>query len=184
MVRVMGNSPERVEVLDLHDVIYYKQLKEFTDQEFENSKDLKKEIGKGRVIKLEQKEVSQGSGEISAHQWIEPPKSLNINDLKNALREVLPELKGGGVSESSIKSSIRDLAPLIVDMVRQEVKNIGFIKQEVRSETVARKKYLEPVYVPTISDAGLKSNITAKKQEVSNDSMSDALKALKDFKNK
>lgn len=184
MVRVMGNSPERVELHDLNDVIYYKQLKEFSDQSYENSRDLKKEIEKGRLIILEKKEVSQGSGEISPHQWIEPPKSLNKNDLKDVLREVLPELKRDGISEDVLKRSIRDLAPLIVDMVRQEVKKIGVIKQEEKSETVTRKEFKGPTYVPTITDTGLKSNITAKKREVSGDSMSDALKALKNFKNR
>lgn len=182
MVRVMGNSPERVELEDLHDVVYYKQLKEFSTQQLEISKDLKRELQKGRLIVIEQKEVSQGSGEVSPHQWVEPPKSLNLNDLKMALREVLPEFKGdNGVSENTLKGAIRDLAPLIVDMVRQEVTKIGVVKEDTESKTVD-SKFEDLIYVPTILDSGLKSNITAKKREVSGDSMSDALKALKSFK--
>lgn len=42
MVRILGNSPERVRIKDLNDVIYYKQQKDYSDQEFEGSKDLQK----------------------------------------------------------------------------------------------------------------------------------------------
>ena len=34
MVRVIGNSPELVEIKDLDDVVYYRQVKDFTDQEY------------------------------------------------------------------------------------------------------------------------------------------------------
>jgi hypothetical protein len=190
MKRVIGNSPERVELADLQDVIYYRQLKEFSDQQFENSKDLRRALSKGHVIVVEQTKVSQGSGEIEGHLLIEPPKSVSINDLKIALREILPEIKENknnsqGISEISLKNAIREIAPLIVDMVRQEVSKIGIskVEDEKRSEVKSRG-FQEPTYVPDISDFGLKSNIRVKGQETSSDTMTDALKALKQLKGK
>ena len=50
MVRIMGNSTERVMIEDLGDVIYYKQIKEYTDQEFELSKALQREWKKTRSV--------------------------------------------------------------------------------------------------------------------------------------
>jgi hypothetical protein len=61
MVWVFGNSHERVPLKDLNDVIYFRQKKQFTDQEFESSKDLQKEIQKGRIIKLEHLPEIKGS---------------------------------------------------------------------------------------------------------------------------
>ena len=61
MVRILGNSPERVEVKDLNDIIYYRQLKEYIDQEYEKSKDLKREIQKGRLAEIEKLPAHRGS---------------------------------------------------------------------------------------------------------------------------
>jgi len=44
MVSLIGNSPERVAISDPKDVIYYRQVKEYTDQEFDSSRDLKREV--------------------------------------------------------------------------------------------------------------------------------------------
>ena len=184
MIRVLGNSPERVELKDLYDVVYYKQLKEFSDQQHENSKDLKKALGKGRLIIIDRNELSQGSGEIDSHQWMEKSNSLSLNDLKLALREVLPEFKGDGISESSLKNAVKEVIPLIVSVVKQEISKISVVKEEVKPKTVTNEKFLDPTYTPSISDAGLKSNVKAKEKEVSGETMSDALKALKNMHNK
>lgn len=188
MRRFIGNSPERVELTDLNDVIYYKQLKEYSDQQYENSKDLRRELSKGRIIMIEQSNVSQGSGEIEGHILVETPKSVSINDLKIALREVLPEIRRGNdnnnASEVSLKDAVRDIAPLIVDMVRQEVSKINVTKVEGVTLEKKSKGYQEPTYVPNISDIGLKSNIRIKSQETAGDTMTDALKALKALKKK
>jgi len=186
MVRILGNSPERVELKDLNDIVYYRQLKEYTDQQYESSKDLKREIQKGSVIKIDKKEVSQwGSAEIRSHQLIESSKSLNVAELKTALREMLPEFKGEGVSESALKGAIREIAPMIVEMVRQEVSKISVNRvEEAKSKTID-KGFTEPIYVSDISDiSDLKSNVKIEQQERSGETMVNALKALKRFKNK
>lgn len=184
MVRILGNSPERVELIDLKDVVYYRQIKEFTDQEYENSQDLKKEVQRGHLIKIDKNELSRGSGEISVHQIIESNNSLSLGDLKAALREVLPEMKGNnGASEDAVKNAVREIAPLIVDMVRQEISKISVVKEEVKPKTII-SDFMAPTYTPSISDTGLKSNITVKEKEVSGDTVADNLAALRQFNKK
>ena len=183
MVRILGNSIERVELKDMNDIVYYRQVKEFTDQECEDSKDLKKALQKGRLVKLDQNKASRGSGDSGIHQIIENHNLLNLMDLKTALREVLPEFKNNGVSENSVKNAMREVIPLFVDMVRQEISKISITKEEVK-KTTSSSKFVDPTYVPTISDTGLKSNIKVKEKEISGDSMAGNLAALRQFKKK
>ena len=44
MVWIFGNSHERILIKDLNDAIYFHQKKQYTDQEFEGSRDLQREI--------------------------------------------------------------------------------------------------------------------------------------------
>lgn len=182
MVRVLGNSLERVEIKDLNDVIYYKQLKDYTDQEHENSKDLKREIQRGRLVKIEEAKASRGSADIQAHhQSTKNSASLNIRDLKVALREVLPEFKNnGGVSEEALKGAIREIAPIMVDMIRQEISKIAIAPG---TKTVS-SKFKGPEYIPDISTDGMISNVEAEKKEVSADKVQDNLAALRRLKQK
>lgn len=180
MVRVLGNSPERVEIKDLSDVIYYKQLKEYTDQEYEKSKDLKREINKGRLAKIEDVPVPRGSVDFQV-----PGKasSIDVRDLKAALREVLPEFKGNGVSEDSLKGAVREIAPLIVDMVRQEVSKITIAGVPERKPAF-NNSFIGPEYIPDIKIDGMKDNIKAKERKISTDNIAANLAALKKLKKK
>jgi hypothetical protein len=156
--RIVGNSTERVSIADLHDVIYYKQIKEYTDQEFESSRDLKRELSKGRVALLDSVptirsssiEKSQGSSAIS------------LADLKAAIREILPEMPGN----NNVRGAVMDLAPMIADVVRQEISKVSVSGSVQRSSGVAPSTpvFQGPEYVPTINTDGLKSNVEAKTQ--------------------
>jgi hypothetical protein len=172
MIKVMGNSKERVIIEDLNDVIYYKQLKEYTDQEFESSKALKREKLKARIIVLEDNPAVRGSNASTNKA------ALNIDDLRLAIREILPELKGTNNSVD-IKSAIREMAPLIVDMVRQEISRLPLAQQAVVKEDPVLSQFQEPTYVPTVSTAGMTSNIESKKVEVSGSDTNDAIAALR-----
>jgi len=174
MVRVLGNSSERVEIEDLHDVIYYKQLKEYTDQQYESSKDLKREIGKGRLVKIEVLPTPRGSIDTQAPGRA---SSLEMGDLKAALREVLPEFKGNGISEDSLKGAVREIAPLIVDMVRQEVSKISITG--VESKPKYSRTFLGPEYIPDVKTDGMRDNVKAKEREVPADDIAANLAALK-----
>lgn len=54
MIKIIGNSPRKVELRDLNDNVYYKQQKIFSDAEYNRSKDLQKEIKKGSLTILYQ----------------------------------------------------------------------------------------------------------------------------------
>lgn len=97
MVRILGNSPERVKILDLNDVIYYRQQKEYTDQEYESSRDLKKEIEKGRLSLLEQNEVRKNqipvtvSEPVLIKQVMSP--AINQEDIRKIILDVMEDYK-------------------------------------------------------------------------------------------
>ncbi len=176
MVRILGNSPERIEIPDLEEVIYYHQIKDFTDQEYENSKDLQREVRKGRLAKIEDIKTRRGSLEVN-----ESP-GINKRDLKAALREVLPELKGNGVSKE-IKEAVREVAPLIVDMVRQEVSKIA-VTGIAPAKTDIRVPFKGPEYIPDISTDGMKESLKPKERTVTADDIAENLAALRELQKK
>lgn len=177
MVRVMGNSTERVLIKDLGDVIYYKQYKEYTDQEYEISKDLQTEKKKGRIIIIENNTPirSSVSDPISDPR---PSVGISISDIKQAIREILPEMKSKtDLSGDAIKDAMRSIAPLIAEIVRQEVS-----RSPVSPATPVNGKPVEftgPEYIPTVTTEGMKSNIEVKKNEVSGAGVEDSMAALR-----
>jgi hypothetical protein len=175
MIRIMGNSVERIPLKDLGDVIYYKQVKNITDQELEQSKDLDREIKKGRIIILEKNQNIRGS-EDSVPCSVVNNNSLNINDFKTAIREVLPE-----ISTVDIKGAVREIAPMIVDMVRQEIAKVSIVGS-VSSNQKSTTEFQDPTYVPTITTEGMISNVEARKTQVSSAGAEDALAALRRLK--
>ncbi len=184
MIRVLGNSLETVPLDDLNDKVYYKQLKEFTDQEYETSKDLKRAILKGKLALIEQNKSSRGSVETDGSQ-VGNNAALNVRDLKLALREVLPEIQNSsGISEDAVKGAVRDIAPLIVDMVRQEVSKLSISGTVATNQqkVIKKSKYIDPQYVPTVDTDGMVGNIEAKKRTSSSETVDDSLAALRALK--
>jgi len=181
MIRILGNSPERVPIEDLDDIIYYKQIKDYTDQEYESSKDFKRAINKGLLAILEHNKSPRGSVETDGNQINnKAAPSLSIRDLKTALREVLPEIQNKStVSENAVKGAVREIAPLIVDMVRQEISKIALTGTVPVKKT---SKFMGPEYIPDINTEGLVGNINAKERHTSSDNMNDNLAALRAMK--
>jgi hypothetical protein len=175
MVRVLGNSSERVPLKDLNDCIYYKQLKEYSDQEYASSRDLKRAINDGKIVLLEQNGATRGSADNKGTLQVGSNSGLNAGDLRAILREMLPKDNGG----IDVRDAIRDIAPLIVDMVRQEVSKIQVTQGPVSQGPGQTSEFVGPEYVPTISTEGMISNIEAKQIEVSGNETNDALEALR-----
>ncbi len=143
MVRVLGNSAERVKIPDLNDVIYYRQQKEYTDQEYEDSRDLKKEIGKGRITLLERcqslKMQPQTMTEASTIKVVSP--TISQEDVKKAVAEVLSGFKSGQakVDTQEIKNAVSEALGRI--SVVQESKPVD--PQEIKrlvAEVLAENK--------------------------------------------
>lgn len=179
MIRILGNSAERVHIKDLSDVVYYKQHKEYTDQEYASSKDLKRLIQEGQLILMEVSESIRGSS--LAPSQIENYSNANINDIKKIISELIPEIQKNSVTGDSLKAVLQGMAPLIVDMVRQELSKIKVV-QENKSSIKSVINSEELLYTPNVSTEGMTSSIEAKKTEVSNNSSEDALAALRKLK--
>jgi hypothetical protein len=176
MYRILGNSSERIQIRDLNDVIYYRQIKEYTDQEFESSKDLNKEKEKGNITILDHYTSAKSALDGSA---LHSGSGISISDIKLALKEMMP---GQNISTGDIRDAMREVAPLIVDMVRQEVSarlssvSFGGTPKEQRPE------FLSPEYIPNISTEGMVSHIEAETKEISGSTVNDTLAALRKLK--
>jgi len=189
MVRVIGNSPELVEIKDLNDVVYYRQVKDYTDQQYEQSKDLKREINKGRLAKIDEAASPLSIVEVQGNHSNtgNASSSWDVNDLKAALREMLPEIKGEGVSENALKGAMREVVPLIVEMVRQEVSKMtvtGVASSESKPRATTGSSFLGPEYIPNIEISNMKDSVNVKEREVSAGDVSDSLAALRALKKK
>jgi len=176
MVRVLGSSFERIMIRDLGDIIYYRQEKDYTDQQFESSKDLQREISKGRVTLLK-KFSSHGNSNSGSSPTVINESSLNILDIKKAVKESIP-----AVDPKGLKEAVREMIPMIVDSVRQEVSSkLGNIS--VTSDSTPKTNVFRgPEYVPDVSSEGMVTQIQPEEREVSGDGIQDNLAALRRLK--
>ena len=181
MWRVIGSSPERIRITDLGDVIYYRQVKDYSDQEYESSKDLRKAIQRGTVTIIEHaitpRSIEKSNG--GSHTTV-MNSSMDMEAFKQAVREVLPE-------NPSMKESFREVVPTLVDMVRQEISS-ALSNVKIQGATVATEatspEFMGPEYIPDISADGMISNINIEGKEVSGSDVSSNLALLKKLRNK
>lgn len=177
MIRVMGNSTERVRISDLGDVIYYHQQKDYTDQEFEQSKDLHRALKKGLIVKID--EQSYRSSSTSGEPSVRAP--IDIREIKQAIREVQEET---GPKSSGVKEAVREIMPLLLQMLRDEIKNIPVSSStSAATETkTLREHRIDPQYIPEITTEGMRANITADTRNVSDSNVDSTLEALRKLK--
>lgn len=176
MVRILGNSIERVLVKDLNDVIYYHQQKDYSDQDFEASKDLDKAIKKGSVVVLEKFQPMRGSSG-NGHSDAPAAPAVSLDDIKRAIREVLPE-------QNSNADALRDIIPLIISTVRQEIQSIVATMPRAQASGLPSSvsEFIGPEYIPDISTEGMVANIRVEAREDKGSDVASSLEALKAFK--
>jgi hypothetical protein len=178
MVWVFGNSCERVPIKDLNDVIYFRQKKQYSDQEFEGSRDLQREIQKGRVIKLEHHpEVRSSLPEDLRVSVSQPRPTVDIAEIRRVITEVVSERKPEGVN---LKDLAVNLIPVIAETVRQEVSKIQ-VSIDSGSALKTDLKFQDPNYVPEVKTDGLKSNISIEGKQVEGQDVVNSLELLKRF---
>jgi hypothetical protein len=143
---------------------------------------LKREIQKGRLLLLSQNRSSRGSSDVLLKDSEQGP-SVSIGDIKAAVRELLPEF-----NKTDVYGAVRDLAPLIIEVVRQEISKLSIQTQQTVSSFSPEKKNLNlssgPIYIPDVNVTGMVANIkTTKENKVSSNNTEEALRALKDMNN-
>jgi len=175
MIRVMGNSPERRKIKDLGDVIYYRQKKDYTDQEFENSEDLKREIQAGNILLLERLEPIRVTSADTG---------LKSEDIKSAVADALSRLpKPATVSIEDIKNLIQETLgsqnqqtlDLIAETLHRELAGIGQLGNAPKAEP----SFVGPEYIPTVTTENMKSSIKAAEQTAKGDDVSNSLEQLR-----
>jgi hypothetical protein len=176
MVWVFGNSYERVPIKDLNDVIYFRQKKQYSDQEFEGSKDLQREIQKGRIIKLEHLPEVKGSLPENLGISISNSSRSDITEIRRVITEVmLGQQKSEGVD---FKDLAVNLIPVIAETVRQEVLRIQ-VSAMGQTKINSELQIEDLKYVPKVEVADFKSNIKIEGQAIEGQDVSDSLKMLK-----
>jgi hypothetical protein len=128
MLQVIGNTPQRVELKDLGDYVYYKQQKVFTDAQYNRSQDLQREIQKGSLTILKRTEEKNGSFELpsvipTAVPAAPAPTKPDGIDSSSKLDVLLERIQG---LESAIhsKSTAQLPADLQSDIIRELTEKI------------------------------------------------------------
>jgi len=204
MVWVFGNSSERIQLKDLNDVIYFRQKKQFTDQEYESSKDLKREIKAGRIVKLEyspdikvalpdnimlqqttvtSKVDTQEIRRVIAEALVDQKPTNPQIDIKEILQAVPAFVKEHKTESLDIPSLVTSLIPIIAETVRQEIAKMPnqtvYVQSGQQGSSTSQSKFQDLAYVPEISSEGMKSSISIKDKTVEGSSVSGGLEALK-----
>lgn len=167
MVRIIGNQSERVRLQDLGDVVYYRQVKEYTDQEFESSKDLQKAIRDSQVVVVAREGTNRGSIP-EGHVAVPSQNGINAQDLRRIIRE------------ETNRESLKDVVPALMDLIRQELSGFSQRASFQKSDS-EREGFVEPAFAPDVSTEGMKANINPESREITSD-VSFALAALRKLK--
>ena len=171
MVRVLGNSSERVPLRDLNDVVYYRQVKEYSDHDYETSRDLNKALAAGKLTFLERVEPVKGSIDVGKSNGV------SVGDeVRAALREMMPVQ-----SQPDMGAMAREVAPVVAEMVRQEISKLSLTQIVTSGGTPSTvlPGFMGPEYVPTVTTEGMISNVEAKTTEASGEGTDDALAVLR-----
>jgi hypothetical protein len=179
MVWVFGNSQERVSIKDLDDVIYYHQKKQYTDQEFQRSRDLQREIQLGRIIKLDYKPEVKTSlpNDMPLSTEEKQIPFINLSEIKNVVSEAIAENKS---EELDFKKLITNIIPMIAETVRQEISKISVTQQVATKESIQNKsEFIDPSYIPDIKTDNMKSSINIEGEAVEGSEVSSSLELLK-----
>jgi hypothetical protein len=142
MIKVIGNNHERISLLDIGDVVYYKQIKVYSDEEYARSRDLQKKIKNGDLIIIEQADKQN----ISHTSFVDSPIKPQTNDSSNVsllllhiknLEDKLEEIKSKEpiVLDSKVDSSkIEELNAKIKDL-EEKIQN----KEKIPNEDILIK---------------------------------------------
>jgi hypothetical protein len=175
MVRVLGNSSERVVIKDLNDVIYYRQKKDYTDQEYSNSKDLQREMGSGRVLKLE---TFTSRAPVSDDLFSDASKIsgfIDTHEIRKVASEVVVENKSRG---EDLKEFLTNIKQILAETVRQEISKIS-VQGLIQQDKMHENNFQELVYIPEVSTEGLNSKIHIGDGTSNASDISNSLKALR-----
>jgi hypothetical protein len=179
MVRVLGNSPERIKINDLGDVLYYRQQKDYTDQEYETSKDLQREIRNGRVTVIERyqtKGTAVGPSQDPIIVRQNTPVGISSEDIKTAIFQAMAGQPRNG---DLVKDVVQTLLPMIGDTIRQEM---GRLPRQSQAPSESKPMFVGPEYIPDINTGDLKGNVKGEERTASGADVSSSLAALQRLK--
>ena len=131
MYLVIGNTPQRVELKDLGDCIYYKQQKVFSEAQYSRSQDLQNEIRKGSLTILKRTEEKGGSFELPSVTFSQP-KPDNVDSSKlDVLLERIQSLESAIKTNSSApKEAQQDVVGILTDKIARLESGLSGVSSE------------------------------------------------------
>lgn len=131
MIKVIGNSPQKITIPDLQEVIYYKQVKIFSEDEYKGSKDLQKKIQQGLLTIVDESQEQRSTyippTSVRVITSSQERKNNDVEDLMSyvkSLESKLDNLQQASPPPES-KSVDNDKLDLLLNKIYELEKKLG-----------------------------------------------------------
>jgi hypothetical protein len=124
MFLVIGNTPQRVELKDLGDYIYYKQQKVFTEAQYSRSQDLQREIQKGSLTILKRTEEKSGSFEVPSVTYTNVPPKENSGVDSSKLDVLLERIQSLELAINTNSKAPKEVQPDVVGILSEKISRL------------------------------------------------------------
>lgn len=138
MITVRGENPETVQLLDINDFIYYKQIKTFSEEDYNKSNSLQRAISKGSVIVL--KRVDERFGNFESPQATQnktqaAPENASDN---SSLMELLKSIELKLEQSSSPNNASTDILIQKIEALESRLQGVGSSGNESLLDTIKK----------------------------------------------
>lgn len=137
MITVRGESPETVQLEDLGDFIYYKQVKTFSEEEYKKSGSLQRAISKGSVIVLKRVDEKFSGYEIpNSVAGQTTPAAVNSSTDMNMLIEMIKGIEAKIEPTSSPNNANLDILIQKIEALEKKVQGSVALDNSALLDTI------------------------------------------------
>lgn len=138
MITVRGESPETVQLSDLNDFIYYKQVKTFSEEEYRKSGNLQRAISKGSVIVLKRVDEKFSGYEVPNSVAGQTTAVVNSSTDMNTLIEMIKSIEAKIEPTSSPNSTNLDILIQKIEALEKKVQGTVAIDNSALMDTIRK----------------------------------------------
>jgi len=135
MITVRGEDPETVQLPDLQDFIYYKQVKTFSEAEYKKSNCLQRSISKGSVIVLKRVDEKFSNYEVPRDAQVKESSDSSLNPLIDLLKNLESKLDQSGTTSNNL---MVDLLVQKIEALEKKIQGPVIIDNSALAETVRK----------------------------------------------
>jgi hypothetical protein len=203
MIKVRCEDPETISLPELNDFIYYKQVKTFSEQDYNKCLSLQAAVSKGRVIVLERREEKNSNHGIPIPSNVAPADTSVLFDYLKSLESKIDQLKTSDGSTAlidqlnqkidALEKKLQGPVPQGDSGIKETAKKLEEILgkfSNIAGKSDVEKKELvseipEEIYVPNVKVEDGNSHISLKMRTIEkSDSINEASEALRKLKDK